>query len=168
MATVNIRSPIRRFRMIDTILRLEDDIIEGMADFVRAPAFAGLEAMAQLAALHVRWRVDFSRHAFLLSVVRCHGLPDRELDGTLQLQGRVTAHSMHAIRYRVTAATGAGKRLTAELFIGLRDYDTRFRSQRLQDHYREMVARLQAAPQRTGPVDRRPQDPGGEEEKRCL
>ncbi len=142
MATIEISSRLDHFHMIDAIRQVKDESIAAIACFDHAPAFAGLEAMAQLAALHVRYRIDFRRHAFLLKVVHCQGLPRSVLDGRYLFEARLESHSLNAFRYGVTAEGDAEDPISSELLIGVRDYDEQFQGNHLQGHYQKMFAGL--------------------------
>lgn len=116
------------------------------------PAWQGLEAMAQLAALHARQRSDFTRHAFLLTVRECAWPPDGELHGPLRIRTGLLAESDRAATYQAVitpdsvpadvAASPPPMSMSATLIIGRTDYDARFNSATLAARYREIFAWL--------------------------
>ncbi len=59
-----------RFVLLDRILKMGEEDIRAVRRFAEAPLWQGVEALAQLAALHQRWRRNFGQQAFLLSVQR--------------------------------------------------------------------------------------------------
>ena len=59
-----------RFVLLDRILELGEEDTRAVRRFAEAPLWQGVEALAQLAALHQRWRRNFGQQAFLLSVQR--------------------------------------------------------------------------------------------------
>ena len=142
MATLEIRARLKHFRLIASLDQVGAESIAGFACFEHVPPFAGLEALAQLAALHARYLLDFRRHAFLLKVVDFRGLPGRVLEGRFLVRARLASHSRDAFRYLVAAEATAKERLAGELLIGVRDYDARFEEKILYAHFRKMFADL--------------------------
>ena len=146
MAAIEINSGMDHFQLIDAVQEVNGRGIVGSSCFESVPPFAGIEAMAQLAALHVRYRSDFSAHAYLLKIAGCRGLHRSRLTGVYSLDAKLESHSRQAFRYQVTAAGDPGGSFSSELLIGLRDYDHRFREAILEDHYRKVFSRLTAQP----------------------
>ncbi|HCG05731.1 MAG TPA: hypothetical protein DEV75_12905 [Desulfovibrio sp.] len=120
--------------------------------FISAPAWQGLEAMAQLAALHARWSCGFARHAFLLTVDECTWPSAGALHGALCIRADLLAESDRAATY-ATSITPAphgfcgdtatmGTCMTATLTIGRTNYDTRFNGDVLAARYQETFAWL--------------------------
>lgn len=109
----------------------------GQASFDRAPVYAGLEAMAQLAALDVRQKLDFSAHAFLLGIRWCRLPAVRQLDGSFAIGVTPLSHSGQAFAYGTRARGPAGLTLEADLLIGTMAYDGHFQEQQLQSYYRK-------------------------------
>ncbi|NHZ48287.1 hypothetical protein [Nitratidesulfovibrio liaohensis] len=60
-----------RFLLLDRLDSCDETGATARHVFTAAPPWQGLEAMAQLAALHARWTADFNLHAFLLTVEEC-------------------------------------------------------------------------------------------------
>lgn len=145
MATLTITSGLRNFRLVQCIRQVAPDHICGMSRFVRAPCFAGLEAMAQLGALDVRRRIDFQGHAFLLKIIRCRWPSAEWLEGRFELRADLGSQSRRAYLYRTEARGPQGIILNAELMFGSMDYDQTFSKVNLYHHYRKMFACLQSA-----------------------
>lgn len=142
METVVVRSGMQDFRLVRRICGISPQHIRGEAQFVQAPVYAGLEAMAQLAALHVRHRLSFERHAFLLKVRQCKLPETAALKGRFLLSCYLRGKSTDAFIYD-TAARGADQvLLQGSLLIGTQAYDGRFRRDRLKVHYQETFADL--------------------------
>lgn len=112
------------------------------ANLEAMPSFAGLECMAQLAALHVRYCLDFNRHAFLLKVGRTVWPLEEKLTGCYHLTAERGSQSSDTFAYQVKAQHPTGGMLGADLLIGSKPYDDQFQEQHLKDHYRELFARL--------------------------
>lgn len=145
MAILTISSGMTAFRLIQCIQRVAPDHICGMTRFVRAPRFAGLEAMAQLGALDVRRRIDFEGHAFLLKVIECRWPSVKTLDGRFELRADLGSQSRRAYVYGTEAQGPAGLVIRAKLMFGCMDYDRTFQEASLKNHYRKMFTCLQNA-----------------------
>jgi len=142
MVQLTIHSRMPDFRLLGSIVEPDRDSIYGESDLEGLSAFAGLEAMAQLAALHVRYLSNFERHAFLLKAIRCRW-PDREvLKAHFSLCARMKRRSSDAFVYDVTARGRRGGSLGAELLIGTAAYGARFREAILKPHYQQIFERL--------------------------
>ena len=146
MATLTIHSQMDGFLLVDAILDVDAQGMSGHTNFQCAPSFAALEAMAQLAALHVRYRIDFKRHAFLLKVIHVNGLMHNNLDGQLHLEARIESHSRDAWQYQVTALMEGINGMDGRLIIGVRDYYEYFQDHRLRCHYQKRFAALRSRP----------------------
>lgn len=145
METLKITSRMPCFRVVSKVLEISPDGIEARALFDGDPPYTGLEAMAQTAALHVRHSLRFDRHAFLLSVHHCQ-LPEIvALAGPFRIKAEMRGRSSEAFVYKVTANGPQGVHFDAELLIGTRDYDDRFKKEILFAHYRKMWDRLREA-----------------------
>lgn len=142
MATIRIRTRLRHFNLLTRITRVSTNGMSAIADLQRMPLYCGLEAMAQLAALHVRHCVDFQRHAFLLKVNRCRWPHRDALQGGCRLTADRYGQSSHGFAYRVQAEMPRGGILDADLLIGTRPYDLGFREDMLKAQYRNFFNRL--------------------------
>jgi len=161
-----------RFLLLDRVDSCDETGATALRAFTAAPPWQGLEAMAQLAALHARWTADFALHAFLLTVEECtwpnrppaadvpHGMPNDTSDhtpggtlhGILHIGACLLAQSDRAATYATAitplpplsggTSTSASPRMTATLTIGRAAYDTRFNGDTLTARYRETFAWL--------------------------
>jgi hypothetical protein len=138
MAAIRIHSRLRHFNLLTRLTRVATAGMDAIADFQGEPIYCGLEAMAQLAALHVRHSTQFQRHAFLLKVHRCRWLALGALQGRYRLSAERHSQSSNAFDYRVNALGPAGMQLDADLLIGTRPYDDEFQEDILQAHYRDV------------------------------
>ncbi|MCP4746677.1 MAG: hypothetical protein GY874_11150 [Desulfobacteraceae bacterium] len=142
MGIVTVGSDVTSFRMIEKITRIGDQHIAGKANWSKALPYVVLEAMAQLAALDVRYRLDFCRHAFLLKVKRCDWPPGEVICGRWSLSARRLNHGSAAYLYHTRANGPENKPVEAQMLIGALDYDERFDHKVLQTHYRKVFACL--------------------------
>ena len=145
MESLNIRSHMTSFRLLDRITLLEPQRIDAQADFKGAPLFAAIETMAQLGALHVRHLIRCESHAFLLKVNGCR-LPNlHELNGKAAFTARLLHRSDKAYCYRIFTQDQARLHLEAELLFATIAYDDTFEKERLTSYYRNMLTCLQNA-----------------------
>jgi hypothetical protein len=142
MAAIKIISRLRHFRLLTRITWVSAEGMGALADLHRKPAFCGLEAMAQLAALHVRHGIDFRSHAFLLKVTRGRWPREDELQGRYRLVAERHGRSSHGFAYRVSAQGPGDRGLDADLLIGTRPYDHQFQEDVLKAHYKRIFNRL--------------------------
>lgn len=146
MARLTIDSHMPCFQLIRRVTEVSGRRIKADAAFAQWPVYTGLEAMAQLAALHVRCSLDFERHAFLLKVDRCI-LPMLEtLVGDFSLTAERVSQSSQSFTYGVIAQGPDGLTIRAQLLIGTLDYDERFNKDRLKQHYRKLFEALRNGP----------------------
>jgi hypothetical protein len=145
METLKIHSGMAHFRILSKILAVSPDGMEAEAVLNGAPRFAGLEAMAQTAALHARRLLGFERHAFLLSVRRCQMPSMAVLSGRCRVAAVLRGHSSEAFAYHVTANGSEVAEFDGELMVGTMAYDDRFRKETLQAHYQRIWNRLRQA-----------------------
>lgn len=141
-----------RFLLLDRVDHCDGAGATARRAFTNAPAWQGLEAMAQLAALHARWSCGFARHAFLLTVDECIWPSAGALHGAQYIRADLLAESDRAATYATSitplpAAPGADTTATpahmsATLTIGRTDYDTRFNGDVLAARYQETFAWL--------------------------
>lgn len=138
MEIIEINTGLDGFVMVDRILPPAEEAIQGMKCFTQAPLFQGMEALAQLAALHQRWRMDFQRHAFLLSVQEWTPPALGILDGEYRLEAVIQGESQAACSYGVQAENPAGEGFGGTLTIAWADYGKDFPRNPLQDHYQRV------------------------------
>lgn len=141
-----------RFLLLDRLDVCDPTGATARRAFSHAPPWQGLEAMAQLAALHARWTADFALHAFLLTVEECTWPPAANLHGTLRIGADLLAESDRAATYATIITplpplsgaepAPASPCMAATLTIGRTAYDTRFNGGTLTDRYQEIFAWL--------------------------
>lgn len=141
-----------RFLLLDRLEHCDGTKVTARRVFTVAPPWQGLEAMAQLAALHARWSCGFARHAFLLTVEECTWPSTDALHGTLYIRADLLAESDRAATYATSItpaphAPGDGTAptpalMSATLIISRTDYDTRFNGDVLAARYQETFAWL--------------------------
>lgn len=144
METLNIHSHMAQFRLVERISKVSSEGIWGEASFNQTPIYAGLEAMAQLAALDVRQRFRFERHAFLLKVQHCRMPAMDVLEGDFRIKAELCSQSSMAFHYNIVAQGPCGVSLKSELLIGTQAYDEHFPEDILKPHYQRVWTQLKA------------------------
>ncbi len=145
MEQLTISSKLDGFMLLDGIDTVTADTIKGRAVFNRTPVYTGLEAMAQLGALHVRRQIDFKAHAFLLKVIQCRLPGVARLDGRYLLQAARSSHSRRAYTYVIRARGPRGIVIDGDFLFACVDYDNAFQETALQNHYETLFTCLQNA-----------------------
>lgn len=139
---ITIRSGLTGFKLLSTISRMDENSLEGRARFEGAPLFAGIEAMAQLGAMHVRWLCNFKKHGFLLKIERL-SFPDCTiLDGGFLLKGNLTARSSASFAYNLTAVSKTDVTLSGTFLFSVKAYDHTFKRTDLEAHYKGIFSCL--------------------------
>lgn len=144
MTALTLHSGLKGFQLIERLYDVQTATIGGISHFASAPLYLGLEAMAQLAALHVRHLMLYGQHAFLLKVSDCHFSDLDQLEGRYQFQADLLSKSSRAFRYCVDARGPGPVNFCAELIVGTRAYDDRFKAAHLRVHYQNRFKKLLA------------------------
>lgn len=142
---IEINSGLPSFLLIDRITAVGLVEIRGTCTFDGKAVFTLIEALAQLGAFHVRKFDGFQRHAFLMKVGKCL-LPDPlPPAGVMDLQGGLTGQSDRSFSYRMQTAQKGKTVMESEFWFSTIDYDTRFNSRKLQEHYERVFLCLTSA-----------------------
>jgi len=142
MAELKIHSGLTGFRLLDRISQVMEQGIQGEKNFEGSPSYLGIEAMAQLAALHVRYLSNFEKHAFLLKVGTCF-LPKTDLlEGLWRFEGELLNQSSQAFTYQIMATSEDQLYFQGEFLIATIPYDGSFQQELLQQHYRRLFSCL--------------------------
>jgi len=144
MATLTIHSRLKHFKLVARITHVSASVICAEAGLDGMPMYAGLETMAQLAALHVRYCLEFQRHAFLLKVNQGFWPAKDCLAGCYGLTAERYSQSSKAFAYQVKAQGPTGAMSTADLLIGTVAYDNEFQEDILTAYYREVFGKLRS------------------------
>lgn len=142
METIEINTGLEGFILPEKVLFCSETKIQGETCFENGPVFLGMEAMAQLGALHVRYLNRFECHSFLLKVTSC-SQPDREqLEGKLLLSGELVHHSRKAYSYKLEASQQGETLFSGEFLFATVDYDPSFQEEILKQHYQNVFSCL--------------------------
>lgn len=142
MVMIKIHSHLKHFQLLERIVDVTPKSMGATCCLEKAPTCLILEAMGQLATLHVRHLVAFKRHAFLLKVTH-FDIPALELAaGRYMLTADQVSQSSNAFFYQVVSRGPHNENFETELLIGTQAYDGRFQETHLKDHYEKRFNRM--------------------------
>lgn len=150
MERIVVNSELNEFLLLDAVMEAGPESMTGRKRFSNAPLCLGIESLAQLGALHVRFLTEFERHAFLLSVKHCKTDSADLLNGDFLLHATLIAHSRSAYSYTLRALSedaGEGEPvcLEGEFLFATVEYDAVFKKDSLQTHYQRVFSCLKNA-----------------------
>lgn len=144
MEKITINTGRSDFLLIDRILHSDHQSIIGVKTFSNDPDYLGIESLAQLCAMHVRHRVDFRKHAFLLKINHYENKPKRLLNGKYDLRATRIAGSEHAYSYRSEIVRNKVTECEGEFLIATKAYDETFKEETLMSHYKKVFSCLRS------------------------
>jgi hypothetical protein len=147
MERIVVNSALNGFMLLDEITKAGAESMTARKTFVNAPAYLGVEALAQLGALHVRFLSAFEKHACLLAIKRCTMTSNAFLNGSFRFHGALSGRSSSAFSYALQAVEESSARtetvrIEGEFLFAAIDYDDVFRKDILQAHYQRMFSCL--------------------------
>lgn len=142
MHSITINTGLDGFLLLDEITAIQPDTIQGIRRFKDHPVYLGIESLAQLGAMHVRYTMDFSCHAFLLKINQCRLPVEKRLSGTYLLTAVLENRSSRSFSYHVAARNETAVYLDGSFLFAAMDYDASFQKERLQTHYRKIFSCL--------------------------
>jgi hypothetical protein len=148
MGQITINTGLERFVLLDEITQVTPKYIKGSMHFSKAPIYLGMEALAQLGAMHVRYLVGFEKHAFLLKIKsfsQASGFKtDEHLSGRYQLSGKQVSKSSNAFSYDVRAEKNNTVCFKGEFIFGTVDYGNGdgFKRKAVETHYKKVFSCL--------------------------
>jgi hypothetical protein len=144
MERIAINTGLKRFVMIDRITDVAADSISGEVELNGADPTLLVEAMAQMGGMHIRAGSDFRKHAFLVKIANTDIPAGRLPDGTYAIRGTVVSRSESAFAYRMEAGIQPGVLIHGDFLLGVVEYNSEFRQDMLQKHFREVFACLRS------------------------
>jgi hypothetical protein len=142
MERITINTGLDSFVMIDRITDAGADFIYGEVALSGADPTLLVEAMAQLGGMHIRSGSDFQRHAFLVKITNALIPVERLPDGMYTLKGTVVSRSESAFAYHIEAGMQPEVLIRGDFLLGVVDYNSEFKEDLLQKHFREVFACL--------------------------
>ncbi len=142
MEKITVNTGLENFILIDRITDINDNEIHGTVQLYDTPISRGIESLAQLGALHVRWLYNFDRHAALIIINNLKFTTRQNLNDTLSLYGNMESHSDRAFYYNIKALQGNKVQLEGSFLFAAIDYDSFFKREILQQHYQKVFSCL--------------------------
>lgn len=142
MEKLTINTGLDCFLLLDCIREAGQDNIEGTLFFTGNQCYLGIEALAQLGAMHVRYITDFSCHAFLLSIRKCSIQEKFVPNSGLLLSGKLLSRSKRGFLYTLKAHSEDKTLIAGEFLFAAIPYDQKFKKECLESHYRKVFSCL--------------------------
>jgi hypothetical protein len=143
MEKITINTGLHRFLLLDRITAVDQKNIQGYCLLSESQAYISVEAMAQLGAMHVRYRTDFSCHAFLLGIGNLHMPEKYNHPVKLNMTGILKSRSTSSFSYAVTSEFAGGDAINGDFLYATIPYDEQFQKERLKIHYEKVFSCLQ-------------------------
>ncbi|MFO7559131.1 MAG: hypothetical protein R6X10_09905 [Desulfobacterales bacterium] len=142
METLTIHTGLDRFLLLDSISGIGQNSIEGTLFLSGDHRYLGIESLAQLGAMHLRFITGFSCHAFLLSIRTC-SIQDKFVpNSNLLLSGKLLSRSISGFLYALDAVSEGKTLIAGEFLFATIPYDQKFKKRRLENHYRKVFSCL--------------------------
>ena len=141
---VSINTGLSGFVLLDRIGETAAGSIAGSKHFVSPASLAlAIESLAQLGAYHVRYLTNFEKHAFPLKIKSCR-LPASPIPaGFYSLSGELQGRSASAFTHILRAKLADETIMEGVFLFAVVDYDSTFRKEILERHYRRVFSCLQ-------------------------
>ncbi|CAN2039116.1 conserved hypothetical protein [Candidatus Magnetomoraceae bacterium gMMP-15] len=140
MERIIINTGLNDFRLVDSIIKFDNESIKGVKSFSNVPVYEGIESLAQLGALHVRFINSFKKHAFLVKIKYCSMPKKQILNGRFQIKAKLISRSRHAFSYVVEAKKENLLQFKGEFLFATINYDNKFKKEILKNHYKEVFS----------------------------
>ena len=144
MERIVVNSGLKSFILLDTISETGPTTIAGRRHFSGEQIAMGIEALAQLGAMHVRFLMNFQKHAFLLSIKRCDMASLNPLEGMVRLKGIQTAHGGSAFSYLMRAQQDSRICIEGNFVFAVVDYNDIFKRAILETYYKKVFLCLRS------------------------
>jgi hypothetical protein len=140
---ITVHTGLDQFLMIDRITDVNSSCILAEKNIQKTEEriFTGIETLAQTGALHVRYLLSFSKHAFLLSIKSYEG-PAELASGLYTISGLCENRSRDAFEYSINAESMNGSTFKGRFLFAVSDYGRDFKQTHLEDHYRNIFSCL--------------------------
>ncbi|MBF0120990.1 MAG: hypothetical protein HQK79_19345 [Desulfobacterales bacterium] len=142
MDKIIINSGLNSFNLLDSIISIDHNTIHTTKTFLNAPFYLAIEAMAQTGAMHVRFIKDLKQHAFLLTIKKFLFPSEINLlNGIYSFNGELQNQSDLAFFYFLKGISETGLEITGEFIFATTDYDSFFKKELLEQHYKNIFRR---------------------------
>ncbi len=140
--TLHVHTGLDGFAFPHGFREMGDTRLGAWVRFDRAAGFMGLEALAQTAAMHVRYLCDFDKHAFLLKVKAFDEYQALIPGVRHDIAGELVARTDTTFSYALSMACAGTPVNRGAVLISVRPYDDLFRADRLKAYYRRRFKRV--------------------------
>lgn len=142
-----------RFVLLNRISSIDRRVMraERRIDTTTKRPLLWLESLAQAAAFHCRWTIEFSAHVFLARLRNATVPFDSPTGANFLIESTIDASSASACRAHVvvrasstseSCASATVSCASATILLGIRPFDDQFRESLLSGHYRGIFACL--------------------------
>ena len=138
MIKIDINTDLEKYVLIDRVTETNECEIQGSVTHQNAPLYTGLESLAQLASMHVKWLHDFNKHTALLKINGIDFKDINQLNGNFSITGKLTARSGRAFTYSLQSAVNGDIKIEGSMIITLIDYDDKFKKEILEENYKKL------------------------------
>ncbi len=139
---MTINTGLDRFLLLDCISKAGQNSIEGTLFLSDNQFYLGIEALAQLGAMHLRFITDFACHAFLLGIRKCSIQEKFVRNSSLLLSGKLMSRSTSGFLYALNAVSEDKTIIAGEFLFAVIPYDEKFKKECLESHYRKVFSCL--------------------------
>ena len=139
---LHINTGLDGFILLNGIRRVNQTRISAWTRFNQDHEYLGIEALAQLGAIHARYLCDFEQHAFLMKINFFDLVQQWDPALACDLQADLLVKTQSALRYQLSAQTNGRKLCFGQFSFGLVEYDQRFQKHELKAHYKRIFTCL--------------------------
>ena len=138
-----INTNLDTFIFINKIISIDNTNIIGTAENKTSDLLVLLETMAQFGAMHVRYLINFEKHAFLIKIKDLF-ISDIIFKGKVQVNGKCVAKSDISFKYYLTVQTIDNKQIASGYYLfSTQKYGSEFKSEKIKKHYQDLFLCLQ-------------------------
>ena len=117
-----INTGLHNFNLINSLNIVEEKFIKCSISLMNEENYLLIEAIAQLASLHVRYRKSFKKHAFLLKVIFFKKFTEESINGKIIIKCYRTLSSDKTCVYSAKAIKDGILLAKGDFMISITDY----------------------------------------------
>ncbi len=140
MERLIVNTGLDGFTMPDKVTTLNDTTVAAVKslDTKNDNDLIKIETMAQVCALHTRFRFNFDKHAFLLKIDEYKTISALSGNGEILIRATIVSAAKEAFSYSVRALHGEKEIFNGRLLIAVTNYSETFNKKELTKHYRKL------------------------------
>ncbi len=136
---ITVKTDLPDFKLIDKIKIITENKINAYKNFFSNKSYLIIESFAQLAALHVRYKVNFKKHAFLLKINYFESSWSNNFNGNCLLNATLLNLSETSYLYKLIAYKNSLMIAKSELLISTINYNDFFHKEFLKEYYQSLI-----------------------------